>query len=260
MATFSIAALLAHNDPVSLIGTSANSEQLKGFLRTALSSETPLTSSAMRIIGILANSHTGIDLLNSWKVLQFLTDFLKSESSDLRSLAVLALTAVSAALPESECMLKSIPDLFQLARDPSLKSYPLICLSNISVDAVNASACIPYLEELFEHLNSGPPLSVQRALVTIHRVFLTPEALSMAESSSLVEKFFETVQDWWGTEHFPILLDIAENVSATPTGRQWMTAHGMEVTARTRLQACQLDDPLRPKLIRFRARLMSSAD
>jgi hypothetical protein len=258
MASLSVAALLAAGDPLALLGS--NQDQLRGFIGSALSSDGRLTASGLRIAGILANSVSGAEALKRWKVVQLVPPFLKSESAELRNLAVLALTAISAAFPESDVMLKSIPTLFELARDPTTESYPLICLSNIAVDAANAAACIPYGAELVQHIKNGTGLSRKRAVVTIHRILLTPEATSLPEGSALIEMFFEAAADWWTTEQFPIVLDIAENLSGTPAGCQWMKGHGMEVMARTRLLSCQLDDPCRPKLIRLRSRLMAASN
>jgi hypothetical protein len=258
IAAYSIAALLARSDPVSALGEHA--PHLRAFLTSSLEIESELTAPAIRLVGVLASSMAGADLLEQWKVMGFVATLMGSESEELRKYALMAVTAMSAAVPDSPIMFESIQTLFQAAQEPLYENYPLICLSNITVDPINASECVPYLPELFSHFQSGLRAPAQRAIVTVYRILLAPEAKEVMENPELLERLFAAMDGLWDGEHAPILFDIVETLTREAASTRWMKEHGMLERVKSRLLSCGLSDPNRPKFIRIRTRLMSVKD
>ena len=256
LSAFSIAALLAAKDPVEALGDGC--DQLKSFLINALTLESELTAPAVRLVGVLASTMSGADLLDQWEVMGKVAGLLSSENEELSHLAVMAMTAMSAASPDSPVMLDSIPLLFEKCMDPSFGFYPLICLSNITVDPLNAAACVPYISHLFPHLEYGDRVSIQRALVTLHRILLSPEATAAVENQEIIDSLFQSFSNLWESEHSPILFGIVETLTGTPKICSILKEKGMIDLVKKKLLSCQLNDPNRPKYIRIRARLVSA--
>ncbi|OHT01757.1 TKL family protein kinase [Tritrichomonas foetus] len=258
LAAFSIAALLAAKDPVETLGEGR--EQLRQFLVNALTLESELTAPAVRLVGVLASTMSGADLLDQWEVMGKVASLLSSENEELNHLAVMAMTAMSAASPDSSVMLESIPLLFEKCMDPSFGFYPLICLSNITVDPINAAACVPYIAHLFPHLEYGDRVSTQRALVTLHRILMAPEAADAVQDQGVIDGLFQAVTNLWESEHSPILFGIVETLTGIQGVCEQLQQKGMVDVVKKKLLSCQLNDPNRPKYIRIRARLIAASN
>lgn len=255
LSAFSIAALLAVKDPLETLSETGQ-EQLKDFLVNSLTLESELTAPAVRLVGILASTMTGADLLEQWDIMKMVALLLSSENEELNHLAVMAMTAVSAAAPDSSIMLDSIPLLFGKCNDPSIGYYPLICLSNITVDPRNAAACVPYIPNLFQFIEFGDRISAQRALVTLHRIVMVPEVDEFIQSNpEIISEFYQVVTNIWESEHAPILIGIIETLTANQTACQLLNEHGILDIIKQKLASCQMNDPNRPKFIRIRSRL-----
>lgn len=255
LAAFSISALLAVNDPVTTLGDGC--ELLHAFLSNALALESELTAPAVRLVGVLASTMGGAELLEQWDVMGSVASLLKSENQELEHLAVMAMTAMSAASPDSPVMHESIPLLFAACRDPSFGFYPLICLSNITVDPINAAACVEYLPDLFAYMQSEDRITVQRAVVTMFRILDAPEAVKAMQNPDFMNDFLQATSALWESEHAPILFDIIETLAANPEACRLLRDSGMAELVQGKLVSCQLNDPNRPKFIRIRARLSS---
>jgi hypothetical protein len=255
IAAYSVAALLAHSDPVAALGE--NSEQLRHFLSNSLALESELTAPAIRLVGVLASSMTGADLLEQWDVMGYVAPLMSSENDELRKLSLMAITAMSAAAPDSPVMFQSIGTLFEAAKDPMYEMYPLICLSNITVDPNNAAACVQFLPELFVHFQSQNRAWAQRAIVTVYRILLVPETREVMKDSEFLEQLYGVMQDLWESEHAPILFDIVESLTMEPVAAKWLKQHEMLELVKKKLLSCQLNDTNRPKFIRIRTRLLS---
>jgi hypothetical protein len=255
LSAFSVCALLARNDPVATLGDGC--DLVKQFLLSALALESELTAPAVRLVGVLASTLSGSALLEEWDVMLHVGRLLNSENQELNHLAVMALTAMSAASPDSQAMLESIPLLFEACKDASFGFYPLICLSNITVDPLSAAACVPHLPELFVHFKDENPLSVQRAIVTIYRVLVSPEAVESFEKPEVIKCFLDAGDELWTSEHAPIFFDIIETLTANSVVCGNLKACGIMDSVKSMLASCQLNDPNRPKFIRIRARLMA---
>jgi hypothetical protein len=101
-----IAAVLARTDRVTAIGE--NASQLKAFLSGSVALESQLTAPAARLVGVFASSMRGVDLLEQWVVMPHVAALM-----DL----LVAITAMSAAVPDSPIMFQSIQTLFEAAKD-----------------------------------------------------------------------------------------------------------------------------------------------
>jgi hypothetical protein len=255
IAAYSTAALLARADPVVALGEYAL--QLKAFLSGSLALESELTAPAVRLVGVLASSMKGADLLEQWEVMPHVAELMNSPNEELRKLSLMAITAMSAAVPDSAIMFQSIPTLFEAAKDEFYEMYPLICLSNITVDPLNAAACVSYLTELFVHFQSAVRAWAQRAIVTVYRILLAPEAHEVMIKEELLEGLFEVMEPLWEGEHAPILFDIVETLTRETEATKWMKDHGMLQRVKAKLLSCELNDTNRPKFIRIRTRLLS---
>lgn len=256
LAAYSISALLAVNDPIKTLGE--NADQLHVFLENALALESELTAPAIRLVGVLASTMSGASLLERWDVMQKVAALLNSTNEELNHLAVMAMTAMSAASPDLPVMRDSIPLLFNACRDPSFGSYPLICLSNVTVDPQNAVACVPFIPELLMYINGSDKVSIQRALVTLRRVLLVPESDEMMTNSDVINAFFDAIQNMWESEHAPILYDIIENITSHPFVCSMLKDSGLVDIINDKLMSCQLTDSNRPKFIRIRTRLLTA--
>jgi hypothetical protein len=155
----------------------------------------------------------GADLLEQWEVMPHVAGLMSSENEELRKLSLMAITAMSAAVPDSPIMHDSIPTLFDATKNKFYEMYPLICLSNITVDPLNAAACVSFLPELFIHFQSGIRAWAQRAIVTVYRILLAPEAQEVMAKPELLEGLFEAMEALWEGEHAPILFDIVETLT-----------------------------------------------
>ncbi|KAH0794427.1 TKL family protein kinase [Histomonas meleagridis] len=254
LSAYSIAALLAENDIIEEINLN-ECEQLKTFLIDALSLESELTAPAIRLVGVLASNMNYVNLLEKWSLMTYIVQLLKSKNEELTHLALMALTALSAALPDSTVMIDAIPLLFNACYDYSFSSYPFICLSNITVDPINAKACIEYLPQLFKHFTNEDPVAVQRAIVTACRIASLPEAKEILKKKDVIDQFFVGVKDMWESEHAPILFNMIETMSATPEVCKLLKENNMLNVIEKKLASSQLNDSNRPKYIRIRAML-----
>jgi len=255
ISAFSIAALLAVHDPLDVLGE--YQETIRNFIKRSLAIESELTAPALRLVGILASSMNGSSLLDQWCVMPDVAILMKSSNLDLNRLAVMAMTAMSAASPDCEVMFQSIPMLFEACKDSSFGYYPIVCLSNITVDPKNAVACVPFLQDLFYMIKETEidRLSKQRAIITLHRVIMTPEASDSINSIEIINDFLSCADDLWSSEHAPILFAIIESLTAIEKPREALKAYGMGSIIEEKIKYCQLSDPTRPKLIRIKARL-----
>jgi hypothetical protein len=254
IASYPTPALLARADPVVALGEHA--ARLKAFLIGSLALERELTAPAIWLVGVLASSMKGADLLEQCAALGHIAALMASENEELRKLTLTAITAVSAAVPYSLIMFQSIKTLVNATRDEFCETYPLICLSNIAVDRLNAGACMLYITELFVHFQSPMPALAQRAIVTVYRILLAPEAHEVMVDDEFLDGLFGAMDPLWDCEHAPILFDVVETLTREAAATKWMKEHGMLERVRARLLSCDLNDSNRPKFIQIPTRLI----
>ena len=183
---------------------------------------------------------------------------LSSENQDLTHLALMAITAMSAASPDSDVMLQTIPLLFEASKDSSFGFYPLVCISNLTVDPRNAAACLPYLSELISYIQDGDRISKQRAIVSFRRIITTPEAANVVTTFEIIQAFLQATGSLWNGEHAPLLFDVIVSLTTYPETCPILKSLGMLDIVKERLASCHLNDPIRPKYIRIKARLLAA--
>jgi serine/threonine protein kinase len=252
LASFSISALLSASDASELLNE--HWEQLKGFFDVSLQNENELTCAAIRLIGVLANSLAGSEFLDRLGIFEKVLPFVRAENRELSGLAVMAFTAMSAACPGSEVMLKSIPVLFEAARDQAHGHFTLICLANMVVDSANAIVCLPFITDVFVQMER----EVKEAFVIFQRMLLTTEGIAAFLNSELKPRFFELQKKLWDSDQASILIDVIERLTVNQELCQIMNNQGLVQCVKEKLNACQINDPNRPKFIRIRSRLLAA--
>ncbi|KAK8899539.1 protein kinase activity protein [Tritrichomonas musculus] len=258
LSAFSIAALLSNKDPTEVLDESGE-EHLKNFLVSSLTLESELTSPAVRLVGVLAATMSGADLLLQWEIMEMVFNLLSSENEEINHLALMAITAMSAVAPDAPIMIQTIPTLFEKCNDPSFGFYPLICISNITVDSSNAAACVPYIFYLFAYIGTTDRISTQRALVALHRTLMAPEALNVVDGNEqLIDEFLQAVLNLWESEHAQILFGIIETLTRNPFACKKLDEKGVTEIVKNKLKTSQITDPIRPKYIRIKSRLLAS--
>jgi hypothetical protein len=254
LAAFSVTALLSLSSG-PILGQFA--EDLLDFLDSALSAETRLTHAAVRLAGVMAGCLEGVELLEQCNQTAKISSLLSSKSPDLSHLAMMALSAISAASPDSKVMQAILPDLFGFAKASVHGPYPLICISNLSVDADCAIASSPWLPILIEQMASSDKSNAERAIITFYRIMLTREGIQALSDRAVRNQIFDVIDDLWQTEHCPLVIDVLEVLTSSSEVCRWMTSRGMLDNIKKKLVECQINDPNRPKFIRIRSRLMA---
>ena len=258
LAAYSISAILASHDPVKVL--SDGKDEIKEFIDNSLTLESDLTAPAIRIVGVLAATMTGARILEEWGTMPNVAQLMSSKNDEFARLAVMAMAAMSATIPDSEVMHDSIPQLFDALKDPIFEVYPLVCLSNITVDPRNAIDCAPYIPDLLDCILSreNDGFSIQRAVVTLQRIIINPEAAHAFENEGIPEMFMKCVELLWTSEHAPILFSIIESLTQIPAVCNSLKQLGLVDIIKSKLNECQISDPSRPKFIRIKAMLMNS--
>lgn len=260
ISAFCISALLSKHDPVSILKDGIGS--IRKFVEDSLVLESELTSPALRIIGVLVSSISGAEILSTWNVIPRVAEFISSDNEDLSKLSIMVLTSLSAAIPDSNALYQSISMLVKCIKNPIYGSYPSICLSNITVVPKNAIECVKYLPDILDVIETdiSDGTLQQRAIVTVHRIILTPENSKALESPDLIKKFLRCVDKLWNGKHSMILFSIVESLSIYEKPCLILKENGMLEIINNKLKECQISDPNRPKFIQIRARLQSLSE
>lgn len=258
LSAFSIAALLSNKDPTEVLDESGK-DNLKNFLISSLTLESELTSPAVRLVGVLASTMSGADLLEQWEIMGMVSNLISSENEEINHLALMAITAMSAVIPDAPVMLSTIPTLFDKCQDPSFGFYPLICISNITVDSSNAAACVPYIMHLLAYIEGYDKISTQRSLVALHRTLMAPEASAVIDGNvEIIDEFLKVVNNLWESEHAQIIFGIIETLTRIPFACKKLDEKGVTKIVINKLKYSQINDPIRPKYIRIKSRLLAS--
>ena len=287
LACYCITALITY-EGTEIISTN-DSEILKSFLLGSFA-DTSVTSSllkkaSLRIIGTMSQTIQGANIIEQWKIIPYVSSTLQS-STDIeeQTLSIMALATFSAAFPDSESMYECIPLFFDiLLKDSSssgqnnnnenqqnassksdsshpsatISQYALLCISNITIDPRCATACVPFLHNLFLLLDSQDQRVNQRALYTIHRILLTPEASTVLNNLNNIKELLNSTSHIWKTQNVGILADILDSVSAVKMPCSVMKSSGLLDIISSKLETIDIKDPIRAKLIRIRSRLIA---
>lgn len=253
LASSCVTAVLAIDGPDALVKYDMNT--LRQFLIRALSSDF-LSECALRLIGTFSTTIEGAMMMDEWGITNNVAEIMKTGSDDKKALAMMTMAAMSAAIPDAKAMLDSIPTFFSLC--DNFGEYPLMCISNITVDPKCAAACVPFLKKLLGLLKNTDHTTRQRSLATIHRILITPEASFILDDRANIVELISATFEFWNSEDANILSDIFDSVSAVSVPCSVMQQNGMLDVIVSRLKSCKINDPMRPKLIRIKSRLTTS--
>ncbi|KAH0787678.1 TKL family protein kinase [Histomonas meleagridis] len=253
MSAYCISVLLSVNDPIEILGE--HKEELHNFLNNALPLESDLTEPGVRLVGVLTSTLKGALLINSWdNVMSNIAKLLDSKNDELALFAMMTMTSMSAACPESNVMYESIPLIVDACENYSLRFYPFWCLSNLIVVPRNAIKMAPYMSKMFEYLKYEQLEST--VAIIIQRIVMEPEAALLLEDVNLFNEFIEAVDNLWKGQSASILFDIIEILTNYKGVCELMRNSVILEKVNNTLELCDLDDVNRPKYIRIRARLM----
>lgn len=255
----SCATALIASENLEIVNNS-DSQILKNFLSKSLENKNLLVvESGLRMIGTLSTSIDGANLMDEWGISVVVSDLMKkSDNEEIRSLSVMCMAAMSAAIPDAKVMLDSVETFFEMSRISNFGVYPLICISNVTVDPNCAAACVPFLRDLLNLLKNGDKNTRKRALSTIHRILITPEASDILDDKTNIIELIKSTFEFWKTDDASILSDIFDSVSAVSVPCKVMMENGMLDVIVQKLKSCKINDPMRPKLIRIKSRLTPS--
>ena len=135
----------------------------------------------------------------------------------------------------------------------------MICISNITVDSSNAAACVPYIMHLLAYIESTDKISTQRALVALHRTLMAPEAMTVIDGNEeIIDELLKSVYNLWESEHAQIIFGIIETLTRNPFACKKLDEKGVTQVVINKLKYSQINDPIRPKYIRIKSRLLAS--
>ena len=259
LSAFSLSAIIATHDPLKVL-TEQMMDDIHEFVDNALALESELTSPAIRIVGVLASTMSGASILEKWGTMPKVAALMSSKNDEFAKLAVMSLSALSATSPDSQVMHDSIPRLFDACKDPLFEYYPLVCLSNITADPSNAIECASYIGDILDSILSteNDRFYIQRAIVTLQRIIMTPEAARFLENQDIINMLMDCIKLLWESEHSPILFSIIENLTQIPPVCTLLKKSGLADLIKDKLDKCLVNDPNRPKFIRIKARLLST--
>ncbi|EAX95412.1 TKL family protein kinase [Trichomonas vaginalis G3] len=261
LSSYSTAAIIASHDPQKLLDEEQK-EEIHSFVDNALTLESDLTEPAIRIVGVLASTMSGSQILEKWGTMEKVAELMDNANDIFPHLAVMAMASMSATCPDSNVMHEAIPKLIGVVKDPNYEGYPLICLSNITVVPRNARECAKYIKTILECclMYQDDRFATQRSLVTVYRIVMTPDVGDyLLQDPETIEIFMECVKTLWDTEHAPILFSIIENLTQIPNICSSLKDSTLVQLIQQNLDKCSINDQNRPKFIRIRATLMASA-
>lgn len=259
LSSYSTAAIIASHDPQDL--DQEQRDEIRCFVDNALTLESDLTEPAIRLVGVLASTMSGSQILEEWGTMEKVAGFMTNANDIFSRLSVMAMASMSATCPDSNVMHEAIPQLVNVVKDPNFEGYPLICLSNITVVPRNALECAKYIREILECalMYRDDRFATQRALVTVYRIVMTPDVGEfLIQDPETIDIFLECVATLWDTEHAPILFSIVENLTQIPALCSNLKDSTLTELIQQNLDKCSINDPNRPKFIRIKATLMAS--
>lgn len=245
-----LTAIIHNNGEQNLLG-----KEISEYLLKSLNEESSLTMSGLRLAGVISSSFKGARFLEANKIIGCISKLMFSKNAEIMKFSIMVFASHSASYPMSNAAVDSLGHFFESINKPDLAPYPLITISNLTVNPKGAQSCIKYLSQLVDLLNSEDDDSLQRVFSAIHNIVVVPEAINMVTDEKVIISFIKSTEKFWDTDYASIVFDILDSIAGCDIGKAALQESLLPDFLVEKLQTIAITHPMRSIYIRIISRI-----
>jgi hypothetical protein len=222
-------------------------DNLVAFLHAAFQNENELTLDALRLSGAISRTAKGRSTLREF--LPAVCGFTSSTNAKIQSTAFMLLTAISAFDQLSEPLVGAVITALNFFDNAELREAALTFVTNMSINFEAAVVAAPHLKKLVDRLFGGEI----RAIAAIYRVVVIGEGFK--DLIPVFAQFVKETQQALESDLLSVIVEIYDAAARLPEGQVILRDSGFVDSWRSKLDAMEISDPVRPILIRLLTRI-----
>jgi len=209
---------IAHNKGYKELISTGTAESISAFLSKALQNENRLTVPGLRLSGVISVTFPGALFLEKCNAIHNAKGLLKSNDSNVKRFALMNFASLSASYPISKDAIEAIPLFALMLSDEELSPYPLIAITNLTLNPEGSKIAAQHLPEILQMLSSKDPNDVKRAFLAVSRITAEKEAIESLTTDD-VDKAIQATRPFWESENSRMAFDILDAIASLPNGK-----------------------------------------
>jgi len=191
------------------------------FLMRSLSSESILTETGLRTIGLLSSHNPDFAMyLEKNGIIDHAIKMLSTSSQEIKYFAFQALASFSSANPMSQYSVSIVETVLASLTDQSIAPYPMIILSNIVVHPIVAIECAKKISVFSSQWENSEIEQAGRILLALQSIFSIIEAQPYIEDIESMISTIQASEKYVQTTLWTDFIELIDHIAANDFGKQ----------------------------------------